>query len=280
MAYGKLEHVLTKYNWAKKRVDEFDSVVEAFSNSNPHSVGRKVDTQRGEITYFVKEAPAVSDELRLRFGDAIHNLRSTLDYLIRLLIFQPGSGEDTQTGFPIFDTPETYRASFSRKVVGLRQECIEILHSVQPYRGGWGNILWQLHKLDIINKHRLLVAICTMNVARTATPSEISILNRKNRNIANMDNVLLPTYWLDTNASPRLIPLHTGYELKTVPISEVDKQMGFAFDVAIHEPDVLVGVPTYLFLRDACNQVFSCYREVRRLSVDTRGPFRRVVSCG
>ncbi len=263
MSGTPFERVLVKYDWAQKHVNEVNTAIDLFRDSNPYPVGTKVNDETGQVTYFVENIPAIDDKIPLRFGDAIHNLRSTLDYLAQALVIKAGGTPDKHTAFPIYDTPEAYKSMSRGKIVGLRQQCLEVFDRIEPYKNGWGNQLWQLHQLDIIDKHRLLLAVCSMNTGRTATPSEVSQFSLKNRTIAAYGAVILPTQWVDPGY--RFVPLYAGYELKTVSADEADQKMSFAFDVAINEPNVLAGAPAYLFLK-------SVSREILRI-INEFGPF-------
>jgi hypothetical protein len=51
-------------------------------------------------------------------------------------------------------------------------------------------------------------------------------------------------------------PLKAGDVLATFPASESHDRMGFSFDVAINEPDILVGTPLFILLRDISSQIY------------------------
>ena len=42
----------------------------------------------------------------------------------------------------------------------MRQDAIDAIKAIKPYKGG-NNTLWRLHRLNIIDKHRLLMAATT-----------------------------------------------------------------------------------------------------------------------
>src|SRR5579863_2579873 len=119
MRTSGLGGVLTKYDWAKKHVHDFERAADDFRQANPYTVGRKVNDQTGDITYFVESVPEIPSELSLRFGDSVHNLRSTLDHLAHALVFAAGGAPDNHTCFPIFDTSTAYTSLSRSKVPGL-----------------------------------------------------------------------------------------------------------------------------------------------------------------
>ena len=73
--------ILEKFNWAEKHINDFKSSVDAFRDANRDHVATNTDEQTGDVTYYIKSVPEVPDPIRLILGDAIHSLRSTLDYV-------------------------------------------------------------------------------------------------------------------------------------------------------------------------------------------------------
>jgi hypothetical protein len=51
--------------------------------------------------------------------------------------------------------------------------------------------------------------------------------------------------------------MQAGYELGVFPAADVGENMGFAFDVAINEPNILEGIPTFLFLRGLASEILT-----------------------
>jgi hypothetical protein len=252
--------VLTKYEWAKKHVDNFEVAVDHFRRSNPHTVRRKDNVQAGYVTYCVENVPVIPDELPLMLGDAIHNLRSTLDYLARELVVVAGGTPDKYTSFPIFDSAKAYVELSRSKVPSLRQPCLEILDRIQPYKGAWGNKLWQLHQLDIVDKHRLLLTIATVPVGHTMVPSQKAAFDA--RGVAFDPEGIAVYQYLFAAYNPRVKPLQAGDEIGTFLASDVDENMGFSFDVAFNEPDIIEGlIPTFAFLRMVCSEVLIVINE-------------------
>ena len=50
--------------------------------------------------------------------------------------------------------------------------CMIEMDNMQPYKGGFGDWAWKLHQLDIVDKHRPLLTVATVPVARSMTASE------------------------------------------------------------------------------------------------------------
>jgi hypothetical protein len=86
------------------------------------------------------------------------------------------------------------------------------------------------------------------------TPSEKAVLEAK-KTMVGPATFATHQYIFAAN-NPGLIPLQAGYKLGTFPVSESDKDMGFAFDVAINEFEVVEGlVPALYFLMQVSSEV-------------------------
>ena len=71
------------------------------------------------------------------------------------------------TSFPICNCAKDYKSVARSRVKGLGKTCCEILDRIEPYKGGSNHRLWQLNELDVIDKHRMLVAVATVPIGRS-----------------------------------------------------------------------------------------------------------------
>jgi hypothetical protein len=272
----RLESVLAKYHWAKKHVDNFDAAVADFRRTNPHAIRKKCNLEAGSVTYYVESVPDIDPELAMRFGDAVHNLRSTLDHLARALVEATGAPFDPKnTSFPICNFAKDYKSRARASVVGIGKTSREILDRIEPYKGGTSHHLWQLNELDVIDKHRMLVAVATVPIGHSMTPIEKAAFKAKKPIIGPTTFAIRQYIFAASN--PGVIPLQAGQELGTFPVSESDNDVGFAFDVAINEFEVVDGlVPASYFLMQIKSEVgtiignFAPYLLTRLLALSRR----------
>lgn len=242
-----------KFDWAKRRCDEFEAAVEEFRSTQPHKIAHRRDDERGEVSFYVAEVPELPVSLALLLGDVVHNLRSTLDHLAAALVSAAGGTPDKYVSFPIFDTPKAYN-DFSRdRLKGVHQYCLQTIDNMQPYKQGFGHWAWQLHQLDIIDKHRLLLTVATMAVGRTMTVREQAAFEARQTFIGPRAHAA--KQYARAASSPNIVPVEAGYELATFPIAEVRQPIGFAFDIAINEPLIGEMQPTFLLLRFFSSEV-------------------------
>lgn len=110
-------------------------------------------------TAFPKHTPTI-------LGDALHNLRASLDHAYCALIEANGHTVHERSFFPIVnpggkDSWQSRKASMQgheKTGFGPGLHMIDVLfNEVQPYDGGNGEALVKLHVLDIADKHMVLL---------------------------------------------------------------------------------------------------------------------------
>jgi hypothetical protein len=91
------------------------------------------EPDRYVVTVGVKKAPP--PRLGAIFGDLIHNLRSSLDYLVYELVRLNHQEPQNKTGFPIYkDRPTGTFSNASRDALrGVADEPIALIEKLQPY---------------------------------------------------------------------------------------------------------------------------------------------------
>jgi len=77
----RLPLIFYKVERAEKHIEDLLLACEAFFDSKPYEIEIKVDPDKSERSYHLVRMAEVPDEIMLICGDAIHNLRSALDYL-------------------------------------------------------------------------------------------------------------------------------------------------------------------------------------------------------
>lgn len=105
----------------------------------------------------------LAPDIGVPLGDAVHNLRSSLDHLICQLATAAGNpAACDRTQFPIFavDTPDN-RKRIERWIRHVSPAAQAEIKALQPYQrrptDAFGDLLWLLSELDNIDKHRLLL---------------------------------------------------------------------------------------------------------------------------
>jgi hypothetical protein len=126
--------------------------------SGGYEIALSDDTASGLREWKVVRADPLPSSLSLLAGDVVHNLRSALDHLIYQLVIANRGKPNTRTAFPMWPTRAVYMDQRPGPAKGISQKASDILDGLKPYRRG-NPSLWRLHRLDIIDKHRLLLAV-------------------------------------------------------------------------------------------------------------------------
>lgn len=148
-----------KIKRADKHVRDLNRTVDSFVKSKPYALA--LDTKRElrkntEYVYQIVSARQPPPRTPLIIGDALHNLRSSLNYLaIELCRLRGKSRRGVQ--FPIARSPDNFCEEVCKAHVdSLGEELIKKIESVQPYKPKFGSLA-HLNSLNNRDKHRTLV---------------------------------------------------------------------------------------------------------------------------
>ena len=246
------EDVLSKIKWADYHIDNFRAAILEFFKTNPYEFAVEVDPNIGNKIYTLIKVTPVPPQVRLAAGDAIQNMRSALDYLACGLVAVNKVEPSDQVGFPISESEplsDRQQARFQGKVQGMRQDAIDAIKAIKPYKGG-NNTLWRLHHLNRIDKHRLLMAAgaCVSLVDPRFMHKVRDFLIT---GIEPLPGVTLPlkhSFPLKTGDKFTLNITNTKMELNEYPFLEI----------AFNEPGVAVGEVVITVLKESLR----CVKEV------------------
>jgi len=156
--------VTSKIKRAKEHVSDLEREIRRFLDANPYKVGTKRDSKSRRLIYYVSGVQATPECLALIAGDAVQNLMSALDHLAYQLVLSDTGDKPPNPNwiyFPIADDAAKYEAKKHRKMEGARQETLDAIDAIRPYKGG-NDLLWSLYRLNNIEKHRLLITVGSM----------------------------------------------------------------------------------------------------------------------
>ncbi len=157
-----------KLKRADKHIADMNVLIDAFKSSNPYGPVFDRNLNTGQCKLYLVRNQVPDPDISLMVGDAVHNLRSALDHFAYQWVLRRGSGSpDNRTQFPIF----RFRKSGQRRgqavtgyldrvatqlpgiVTGSAVEAV--FEATQPYHRRY-RLLWAVHHLDILDKHRLV----------------------------------------------------------------------------------------------------------------------------
>lgn len=148
-----------KIQRAVKHINDLNAILSDFAERKTHEVVVEHDPNGGDDLLKVRATETLPDSFSLTLGDAFHNLRTSLDYIVAEIEFATVGSRSDYTRFPV----DQSRDALKRRLEGglakrIPEQVINcIVESVQPYTGGNGQFLCSLNDLDIEDKHRFLI---------------------------------------------------------------------------------------------------------------------------
>ena len=148
-----------KIERAKEHIKNFLSRIVEFGHSNGHSVLVHCKTNTGYDALEIVSSKAIPPDLMCIAGDAIHNLRSALDVAMSEIEFVATGKRTDDVLFPVYKRRDYLEKAVESRLKGKAPKRVidYIVDSIQPYETGNGAAIWQLHRLDIEDKHRLII---------------------------------------------------------------------------------------------------------------------------
>lgn len=153
-----LRGVAAKFVRARDLLNELDGLTIQYLMGSPATfdVVPHPESSTYTVTAHIDPPPL---QVPVIFGDALHNMRSLLDHVARLLVVanggQPVDRPPGATAFPIHLERPNRRVTINP---GISAEAQAVVESLQPFLdpNPQQHPLWRLSELNNIDKHRLL----------------------------------------------------------------------------------------------------------------------------
>jgi hypothetical protein len=191
-----------KVKRAKHHIEELAVEATGFLNGGGYEVFSDYDSEPGRRLDRVRVIQVASPELACVLGDVVHNLKSALDLVAWQAVEAGGGTPGRDTGFPICQSPNDFKATGLAKVEGASEESLDVIRRAKPYKGG-NDSLWRLHHLDRFDKHRLLAVV---GAAHQYTSIDMSGFMRQE--FPELTD--LPEMRIGINPADKLFPLEDG----------------------------------------------------------------------
>jgi hypothetical protein len=216
-----------KIKRANKHIVDLETAIGLLKESCTATVEMNAETTHQNLIHMIPKFAETMDDLSLIAGDAIHNLRSALDlaWVSVLGIHIPTADRDFAK-FPVRSTRQEVEAALN----GIQINCATnsaifncIVTDIQPYSGGkFNEIVPTLHKLDICDKHLVL-----LELGPNAGISNILVRNQ--------DGEIIRGFTHATETSPPwVIPFHGDFRIE-------DKGK-LAFDILLKEAGIFESI--------------------------------------
>jgi len=259
--------VRMKADRAKKHIAELQAEIGTFLKSNPYVVSTKRNPKTRQLIYYIASVQPTPRIISVIIGDVLQCLRSTLDHLAYQLLLVGGPGfDERKVRFPVGRDRQSYESERGRVVPSLRQDAKDAIDAVEPYGGGKGALLWTLHNLNNIDKHR---TILTAGAQVRSVDLGYTMLQMARQIPGNPipDDLEWHAWFRPANTG---FPLKAGYVLLTsAPDAEPDEKQQFRFEVAFAESEVATGQPigeTLHEMTNLVNRIVTTFYDVGLLS--------------
>jgi hypothetical protein len=160
MSKAPLRSFQAKIIWAHEHLNALCVAISEFGGTKPCVIVNDFEPKGAKHTWRVKGKPDTPpQELSLRLGDTLFNLRSILDHLAWDLVLANGGMPHKRTGFPLCDQPESFPSTgVQKQIAGMSQTVQAQIESLQPYNTRYPldtqHFLGLLNTLGNIEKHR------------------------------------------------------------------------------------------------------------------------------
>ena len=143
-------------------------------------------------------------QIALVTGDAIHNLKTALDYAWMGVLsrFVPAA-VDNFSKFPILQSKNDLEAALNGREIHISAPNLFrlMVSDIKSYKGG-NDSIWCIHRLDIIDKHRLLLPVMNYTALQG-----IELQN-------NTGEIIRGGTWATTQPRPFFADIPNGYHIK------------------------------------------------------------------
>jgi hypothetical protein len=145
-----------KIERAKQHVRDLHARMSKLTADDSYVITVEADANGGDDSIKLAAVEVVPGELLCIIGDAIHNLRTALDFAMNHMVRNPTKF----TKFPVRDSRKELVDAINGGLKTYASEDIVkfIVDFVQPYPNGRGAVIWAIHGLDIEDKHGTLIA--------------------------------------------------------------------------------------------------------------------------
>src|SRR5688572_22329509 len=149
-----------KIKRADKHIEEAKEIVNQYIGGGSCNVVFKKDPNRSGFVIEASHTKELPCDLPLVIGDAIHNLRASLDILLFSLLLPAGT-KSKHVKFPFRNTRDELIAAINGgDIKAIGKDIIDVIvDSIRPYRDGGEASLCALHEIDIDDKHLLIIPV-------------------------------------------------------------------------------------------------------------------------
>lgn len=220
---------------AQRHLQELEDAVRAHLEAKPFLVTRHEEPD-GSLLYRLRIRSEVPAEWGAIVGDVVHNIRAALDLLAWQFVIASGAQPTVDTAFPITRHRSNFEKTLRRTLSGASEPVRRFVRRLRPYPGGH-SILVQLHALDIIDKHRVILVVGAA-YKNVALPMRLRVPWQE-------EPIEIPPFAI--NPAHRQFPLRDGAQLFRVSpqarSAQLHDEPQFTFEICLGDTDEVQGKP-------------------------------------
>ena len=215
-------------DWTISKVPSIEQKVADWIDGNVDLVIRDSNGPGSDKLLIAKERTLMPLEFSVEIGAYINTIRTSLDILASSLSTRNGKAGNVEAHFPMFrsDLHMLDPKCGLESIKWLTPSQRTIIKSLEPYPGG-NEVLRALHQLDIMRKHRRLLAV-------RITPTRFSVAGLK------QEHFVIPQEFVGANDDTLLLILSP---------EATEGQINCSFCVSFNETGEYGTLPVQLALR-------------------------------
>jgi hypothetical protein len=153
-----LDNARLKIDRARNHISELGALVRSLPDLYISSIESDPQGRGNSIRYFLPNSLQLNSTIALIVGDAIHNLRTSLDY--SWIAASDGEDRGKHAKFPVCGSAKELDGRLRAAQIDITHPALfELMISeIKPFKSAEWHI-WALHELDIVDKHRLILPV-------------------------------------------------------------------------------------------------------------------------
>ena len=158
-----LDAITAKLERANEHILDVKQQVRTYLSTppGPYTITSKLDDDRSTYRFYASGDPRPPLKIAIVAGEAIHQLRASLDHLVVALAkTNKGKPPFKSLQFPVCSKREKFKKAIAEgKIKGVSKSAFRRIVRTQPYHldAPTEHTLWAIHDFDIRDKHQLLL---------------------------------------------------------------------------------------------------------------------------
>lgn len=155
---GPFDSAYLKLAWGKRHINKMKRAIRSFEVSRPWEFFTDLHPDKPQhVVQKVRLARPIPKEFSLIAGDAVDNIRASLDYAVYAAAVSSGRAEIRNACFPFADDAIGLEKKLNGRCADVPTEIWPLLRSFKPYKRG-NDVLVALNQARNRNNHALLVS--------------------------------------------------------------------------------------------------------------------------